>query len=209
MEDMQIRIALMVIYLSAIAFIFFRYVRPGLIRNKDLYTNNFRIARRRNSDTEARRQYQRLATKAQSSLKFYDDGGENSIYDEADFADALVDIFLSKPKLKVELLFNCPYETAFIQKVKQQHSQGNLVNVGVKLHDPSVAMAKNLHFKIVDGGERIRLSKHSLESDYREFESWRCLDITKLLPNLKVYLDRFDKAYERASWLSSADVEYC
>ena len=209
MEDMQIRIALMVIYLSAIAFIFFRYVRPGLIRNKDLYTNNFRVARRRNSDAEARRQYQRLATKAQSSLKFYDDGGENSIYDEADFADALVDIFLSKPKLKVELLFNCPYETAFIQKVKQQHSQGNLGNVGVKLHDPSVAMAKNLHFKIVDGGERIRLSKHSLESDYREFESWRCLDITKLLPNLKVYLDRFDKAYERASWLSSADIEHC
>ena len=202
MEDMQIRMALMAVYLSAIAFIFFRYVRPGLIRNRDLYTNNFRVARRRNSDAEARRQYQRLATKAQSSLKFYDDGGENSIYDEADFADALVNIFLSKPKLKVELLFNCSYQTAFIRKIKQQHEQGNLPNLGVKLHDPEMAMAKNLHFKIVDGGSKIRLSKHSLESDYRVFESWRCLDITKLYPDLKVYIDRFDRAYDRASWLT-------
>ena len=204
MEDMQIRMALMAVYLSAIAFIFFRYVRPGLIRNRDLYTNNFRVERRRNSDAEARRQYQRLATKAQTSLKFYDDGGENSIYDEADFADALVNIFLSKPKLKVELLFNCAYETAFIGKVKQQHDQGNLPNLGVKLHDPELAMAKNVHFKIVDGGVKIRLSKHSLESDYRVFESWRCLDITKLHPKLQACIDRFDRAYERASWLTRA-----
>ena len=206
MEDMHIRIAFGIVYISAVAFAFFRYVRPGLIRNRDLYTNNFRVARRRNSDAEARRQYQRLATKAQTSLKFYDDGGENSIYDEADFADALVNIFLSKPKLKVELLFNCAYQTAFIRKVKQQHEQGNLPNLGVKLHDPELAMAKNLHFKIVDSGVKIRLSKHSLESDYRVFESWRCLDITKLHPKLQACVDRFDRAYERASWISEPNA---
>ena len=206
MEDMHIRIAFGIVYISAVAFAFFRYVRPGLIRNRDLYTNNFRVAWRRNSDAEARRQYQRLATKAQTSLKFYDDGGENSIYDEADFADALLNIFLSKPKLKVELLFNCSYQTAFIRKVKQQHEQGNLPNLGVKLHDPEMAMAKNVHFKIVDSGVKIRLSKHSLESDYRVFESWRCLDITKLHPKLQACVDRFDRAYERASWISEPNA---
>ena len=190
---------------AALTVIFIYTTNASLNKSEQINLNNFKLkSLRENSDSEAKSQYEDLFGKAQNSLKVYDDGDANSIYNESEFAKKMVGFLQAKPDLDVKILFNEQEDTEFTKLIKQLHQNGDLSSVIIRHRVSDGDIAKNIHTKIIDNGRYTHLSKHDLGRQQRLYELWACEDITYLDDRFKRRISNFDELFATAKLITSS-----
>ena len=193
---------------AVLTVIFIYTTNASLNKSEQVNLNNFKLkSLRENSDLEAKSQYEDLFGKAQNSLKVYDDGDANSIYNESEFAKKMVGFLQAKPNLEVKILFNEQEDTEFTKLIKQLHQNGELSSVVIKHRVSDGAIAKNIHTKIIDNGKYTHLSKHDLGRQQRLYELWACEDTTYLDGRFKRQISNFDELFATAKLITSSKYD--
>ena len=193
---------------AVLTVIFIYTTNASLNKSEQVNLNNFKLkSLRENSDLEAKSQYEALFGKAQNSLKVYDDGDANSIYNESEFAKKMVGFLQAKPNLEVKILFNEQEDTEFTKLIKQLHQNGELSSVVIKHRVSDGAIAKNIHTKIIDNGKYTHLSKHDLGRQQRLYELWACEDTTYLDGRFKRQISNFDELFATAKLITSSKYD--
>ena len=192
---------------AVLTVIFIYTTNASLNKSEQININNFKLkSLRENSDSEAKSQYEALFGKAQNSLKVYDDGDANSIYNEGEFAEKLVGFLQAKPDLEVKILFNEQEDTEFTKLIKQLHRNGELSSVVIKHRVSDAGIPTNVHVKIIDNGKYTHLSKHDLGGQQRVYELWACEDITYLDDRFKRRISNFDELFATADLITSSST---
>ena len=123
-----------------------------------------------NSDVEAQDVFLRLIEKTDASLVIHDDGDDdaNSIYNAPRILEALQKR-IEQADIHVQCFFNCR-ESLEIEALAKECP----ANVVLYYRDPPGRPSgkEDIHYKIVDDGKFLHLSKHGLKDSNRRYKLW-------------------------------------
>ena len=125
-------------------------------------------------DDSVFRNFVGLLREARESMIVYDDGDnrEDSLYNDPRVINAVHQKLRDTPTFELRCLFNCD-EALQIRKELQSQPQVRIRTRG------SSAPAYEVHYKIIDGGDKAYLSRHSLGSGERKFKIVDCTNVSR------------------------------
>lgn len=123
-----------------------------------------------NNDDSTSQNFLELLDDAQNCIIIYDDGNgqDGSIYMNQKIVEAVREKVKANSNFQVRCLFNCDDPSLLFRRALSHFDQ-----VEIKINrDPMQKMAT--HYKIIDGGKKAYLSKHSLGVSIRRFKRVDC-----------------------------------
>lgn len=136
-----------------------------------------------------------MLKEARESMIVYDDGDntEGSLYNDPQVINAVHNKLQAKPEFVLQCLFNRDNDHLFKKELAGTPS------VTIRTRSSSVP-AHEIHYKIIDDGQKAYLSRHRLGSSERRF---KIVDCTEVSPRHRervadVVLGRYKNHFERA-----------
>ena len=115
-----------------------------------------------------------LLDEARTSMILYDDGNDmvGSLYNDSRVIDAVHSKLRTNPKFELQCLFNCNDDVEFRKEFADKP------RVEIRTRNDTDREGK-VHYKIIDGGLKAYLSRHSLGSSQRQFKTVDCSNVSK------------------------------
>ena len=150
-----------------------------------------------NDNASALRSLLGMLNEAQESLIIYDDGenSEGVLYNDTRVVEAVQGKLKDNPLCEVRCLFNCNDNLLFRKEFKGER------HVDVRIRSNSVS-EDGIHYKIIDGGAKVYVSRHALGSKEGRY---KIVDCTRFPPRyradeadslLGTYREDFECAFE-------------
>ena len=115
-----------------------------------------------------------LLDEARTSMILYDDGNgrARSVYNDSRVIDAVHSKLRDNPDFDLRCLFNCNDAVEFRKEFADKPQ------VEIRTRNDTDREGK-VHYKIIDGGLKAYLSRHSLGSSQRQYKTIDCSNVSK------------------------------
>ena len=167
---------------------------------------------RPNDDDATVKTFLDLLEKAKRSMVIYDDGDKvaGSIYDNDDVLAKVAAKLKKSPAFKIQCCFDCDDATLGFRERFEGNSQVSIETLGYAKED----RPDDVHYKIIDDGQKACLSRHDLGSEERRF---KVIDCTRVRPKFVVnrlvvqatlgeYLEDFKEKFAHARLASTSNA---
>lgn len=116
-----------------------------------------------NDDDKARAAFRDLLAEADSSMILYDDGNsmKGSVYEDQAVVDAIRRKLAENPRFTMECMFSSSDETLFRRELRNEPRVTITRRKGAR---------SSVHYKIIDGGRKARVSRRALGQERRRFK---------------------------------------
>ena len=115
-----------------------------------------------------------LLDEARTSMILYDDGNDmaGSVYNDSRVIDAVHSKLQANPDFELRCLFNCDDDVEF----RKEFADKPQVEIRTR---SDMDGERRIHYKIIDGGVKAYLSRHSLGSSQRQYKTVDCTNVSK------------------------------
>ena len=127
-----------------------------------------------NDDDSVVSNFIELLGEARTSMILYDDGNDmaGSLYNDSRVIDAVHSKLRDNPDFELRCLFNCNDDVEF----RKEFADKPQVEIRTRSDMDSEGRT---HYKIIDGGLKAYLSRHSLGSSQRQYKIIDCSNVSK------------------------------
>lgn len=148
-----------------------------------------------NDDESAVRSFLCMLNEAQGSLIIFDDGDDidGSLYNDRRVINAVQDKLRDNPEFELRCLFNCDEDLLFRKELESER------HVSIRIRSSSVP-TDGIHYKIIDGGAKAYLSRHTLGSREQRFRIVDCSRVPRRHRGrvADIVLGRYKEDFEHA-----------
>ncbi len=154
-----------------------------------------------NSDDRAKDTFIQLIGKTNRLLIIHDDGNNfaDSIYNNEEVISALRDRLRKKRKARVQCLFNYPDHQLKLLELARSDEFRQRIEIWYMAGDRP---PDDIHYKIVDSGKMVHLSRHEAEATERGYRLRKAPWPWEIMTRHRIgkrWLDRFDRDLKNAT----------